>query len=378
MLTILVAQLGNNNKLNLIGLSREELEKEMISIGEKKFRTKQLWHWLYFRGKINFSEMTTLSKELRNKLDENYTIKRPTVVKDLKSSDKTRKWLLRFEDGNEIETVYIPEEDRGAVCISAQIGCAVGCKFCNTGTQALVRNLTAGEIVSQFMAAKDACNEWPTESEKGSSSASMSPRLLSNIVLMGMGEPLHNYDNVIKAMKILMDPEGVAMSKRRITLSTSGVVPKIKNLATDLGTKLAISLHAPNDEIRSRIMPINKKYPIKKLMQACKDYQEASGNRQYITFEYLMLKGINDQDEHARELVKLVKNMEVKFNLIPFNPWEGCEYECSSNNRIRRFTKILEDAYIAAPIRQARGQDILAACGQLKSTSKKEKKCKCD
>jgi 23S rRNA (adenine2503-C2)-methyltransferase len=357
-----------NNKINLLGLSQKEVGEEIKSIGEQSFRAKQLWHWIYIRGEQDFNNMTTLSKDLRAKLSEKYTVQRPTIVKDLKSEDTTRKWLLRFNDGHEIETVYIPDEGRGAVCVSSQVGCAVGCTFCNTGTQSLVRNLTPEEIVSQYMAAKDACEQWPKETGKISVPA---PRLLSNIVIMGMGEPLHNYDNVVKAMKILMDPDGIAMSRRRITLSTSGIVPKIRPLANDLGTNLAISLHAPNDEIRSKIMPINKKYPIKEILDACKDYQNIIGNRQYITLEYLMLKDINDQDEHAKQLVKLVKGMEVKFNIIPFNPWPGCQYECPSNNRIRKFVKILEDAYIATPIRKARGQDILAACGQLKSDSKK-------
>lgn len=349
----------------LVGLSRQELLDEIIDIKEKPFRVKQIWQWIYNKGVIDFSKMTTLSKGLQQKLQENYTITHPTRVVEKTASDKTRKWLMRFSDGNEVETVYIPEEDRGAVCLSTQIGCAQGCKFCHTGTQKMLRNLTAGEIVGQFMSARDSYGEWPSLTDE--------TRYLSNIVVMGMGEPLYNYDNLVKAIRIITDGEGLAISKRRITVSTAGMAEKIPNLATDLGVKLAVSLHAPNDDIRNEIMPINRKYPLKDLIQACKYYQQLSERRQYITMEYVLIKGINDSVENAKELISLVKGLEVKFNLIPFNPWEGCNFQPSSRNAIYRFAKILEDAYFPAPIRQTRGQEIMAACGQLKSVSSQKK-----
>lgn len=345
--------------IDLIGLSREDLLAEMEAMGEKPFRVKQIWHWLYNKGVTDFSKMSTLAKPLQARLAEKYLISRPQVITEKNSTDGTRKWLLRFADGKEVETVYIPEEDRGAVCLSTQVGCQMGCRFCHTGTQGFQRNLTAGEIVGQFLAARDSYGEWPTPVDE--------TRYLSNIVVMGMGEPLNNYDELVKAMRIIMDGEGLAISKRRITVSTSGIADKIPNLAKDLGVRLAISLHAPNDTIRNQIMPINRKYPLAVLINACKEYQRLCEHRQYITMEYVMLKGINDSPENARELIQLVKGLEVKFNLIPFNPWEGCVFEPSSNNTIHKFAKILEDAYFAAPIRQSRGQDIMAACGQLKS-----------
>ena len=345
--------------IDLIGLSREDLLAEMTAMGEKPFRVKQIWHWLYNKGVTDFSKMSTLAKPLQARLAEKYLISRPQVITEKNSTDGTRKWLLRFADGKEVETVYIPEEDRGAVCLSTQVGCHMGCRFCHTGTQGFQRNLTAGEIVGQFLAARDSYGEWPTPVDE--------TRYLSNIVVMGMGEPLNNYDELVKAMRIIMDGEGLAISKRRITVSTSGIADKIPNLAKDLGVRLAISLHAPNDTIRNQIMPINRKYPLAVLINACKEYQRLCEHRQYITMEYVMLKGINDSPENARELIQLVKGLEVKFNLIPFNPWEGCVFEPSSNNTIHKFAKILEDAYFAAPIRQSRGQDIMAACGQLKS-----------
>ena len=345
--------------IDLIGLSREDVLAEMTAMGEKPFRVKQIWHWLYNKGVTDFSKMSTLAKPLQARLAEKYLISRPQVITEKNSTDGTRKWLLRFADGKEVETVYIPEEDRGAVCLSTQVGCQMGCRFCHTGTQGFQRNLTAGEIVGQFLAARDSYGEWPTPVDE--------TRYLSNIVVMGMGEPLNNYDELVKAMRIIMDGEGLAISKRRITVSTSGIADKIPNLAKDLGVRLAISLHAPNDTIRNQIMPINRKYPLAVLINACKEYQRLCEHRQYITMEYVMLKGINDSPENARELIQLVKGLEVKFNLIPFNPWEGCVFEPSSNNTIHKFAKILEDAYFAAPIRQSRGQDIMAACGQLKS-----------
>ena len=346
---------------NLIGLSKEELAEEMAAFGEKPFRAKQLWQWIYFRGESDFDKMSNLSKDLRAKLKENYTLQRPKIVAEQISKDKTHKWLLEFDDGERIETVYIPEEDRGAVCISTQVGCAVGCKFCHTGSQKITRNLTAGEIVAQFMIARDAYGEWPSPTNE--------TRYLSNIVVMGMGEPLHNKENTFKALKILSDGDGIAISKRRITLSTSGIAPNIEAVAKEVGVKLAISLHAPNNEKRSQIMPINNRYKIEDVLAACQKYQDIMGMSRMITFEYLMLKDFNDSADDAKELIALMKkfNLGAKFNLIPFNPWPGCNFEPSSNNKVHAFSKILEAAGFEAPIRVARGQDILAACGQLKS-----------
>ena len=348
-------------KKELTDLSFDELLAELETFGEKKFRAKQLWQWIYFHGKTDFSEMTSFSKELREKLSENYTITRPKIVTEQISSDGTRKWLLEFADGQRVETVYIPEEDRGAICVSTQVGCGVGCKFCHTGSQRITRNLTAGEIVSQFLVARDVYGEW-------SSPSNGALRKLSNVVVMGMGEPLHNTENTIKALNILTDGEGVALSKRRITLSTSGIAPKMVLIAKETGVKLAVSLHAPNNEKRTSIMPINKQYPIEEVLKACQEYQKVVTSR-YITFEYLMLKDVNDSLEDAKELVALMKKFRIgaKFNLIAFNPWPGCGFEPSSNNKIRAFSAELEKGGFAAPIRVARGQDILAACGQLKS-----------
>lgn len=350
--------------MNLIGLSREELREELEKLGERPFRAKQLWHWIYFQGKRRFDEMTTLAKDLRRKLtDCGYTLDRPQIVREQNAADRTRKWLFKFDDGQAVETVYIPEEDRGAVCLSTQVGCPNGCKFCHTGSQKFARNLTAGEFVAQFMAARDSYGEWPSPSHD--------IRYLSNIVVMGMGEPLLNYENVKKGLQIIMDGEGIAISKRRITLSTSGVAPIIPRIAEDLGVKLAVSLHAPTNEIRDRIMPINRKYPLEELIAACKKFQEIGGTRQYITMEYVMLDGVNDSDADARELMRLVKGLAVKFNLIPFNEWQGCPFKCSPQKRIRRFSSLLEEHNYAAPVRQSRGQEIMAACGQLKSAAAK-------
>lgn len=348
------------DKIELLGLSKEEIAEQIAKLGEKPFRAKQLWQWLYYHGISDFEKMTSFSKDLRAKLAENFTITRPQIVTEQISVDKTHKWLLEFADGQRVEMVYIPEEDRGAVCISTQVGCAMGCRFCHTGSQKLTRNLTAGEIVGQFMVARDVYNEWPTKTDEN--------RMLSNIVVMGMGEPLQNVENVIKAMNIITDGEGIAVSRRRITLSTSGIAPKIVEVAEATGVRLAISLHAPTDEIRSQIMPINKKYPLAEVMKACQDYQSKDGSR-YITFEYLMLNGVNDSIENANQLINLMKKYQInaKFNLIAFNPWPGCGFEPSSNNRIHAFAKVLNHAGYAAPIRTPRGQDILAACGQLKS-----------
>ena len=348
------------DKTELLGLSKEELAEQINKLGEKPFRAKQLWQWLYYHGVSDFEKMTSFSKDLRAKLAENFTITRPKIVTEQISIDKTHKWLLELADGQRVEMVYIPEEDRGAVCISTQVGCAMGCRFCHTGSQKLTRNLTAGEIVGQFMVARDVYNEWPTKTDEN--------RMLSNIVVMGMGEPLQNVENVIKAMNIITDGDGIAVSRRRITLSTSGIAPKIVEVAEATGVRLAISLHAPTDEIRSQIMPINKKYPLAEVMKACQDYQSKDGSR-YITFEYLMLNGVNDSIENANQLINLMKKYQInaKFNLIAFNPWPGCGFEPSSNNRIHAFAKVLNHAGYAAPIRTPRGQDILAACGQLKS-----------
>ena len=344
----------------IIGLSKDELVAALVEMGEKTFRAKQVWQWLYVQGAKSFDEMTNLSKELRAKLAEQFILSRPKIITEQISSDKTHKWLLEFSDGQRIETVFIPEDERGAVCVSTQVGCAVGCKFCHTGSQKITRNLTAGEIISQFMLVKDMYGEWPSSSQEN--------RLVSNIVVMGMGEPLHNVDNVIKALNIATDQDGLAVSKRRVTLSTSGIVPHMSRIARETGVKLAISLHAPNNAKRSQIMPINDRYPIEDILKACQDYQKIVTSR-YITFEYLMLDHFNDTLQDAHELIDLMKqyNIGAKFNLIPFNPWPGCDFKPSSNNRVYAFSRELEKAGFAAPIRTARGQDILAACGQLKS-----------
>ena len=347
---------------NLAGISREELNAELASIGEKPFRTKQLWHWIYYQGETDFAQMTTLSKSLRTRLAETYEIRRPEVSDLQTSEDRTQKWLVRFGDNQEAESVYIPEDDRGAICISSQVGCTLTCTFCRTGTQKLVRNLTAPEIVGQFMLARDFYGEWPTPREGG--------RLISNIVMMGMGEPLLNYDNVVKALKIIMDNEGIALSKRRITLSTSGIVPMMHRCGEDLGVNLAVSLHAVHDDLRDILVPINRRYPIADLLAACRSYPGANNARR-ITFEYVMLKGVNDSLADARELVHLLKGIPAKLNLIPFNGWAGAPYECSSNNQMHRFAEILNKGGFSAPIRVPRGRDILAACGQLRSRSER-------
>ncbi|MDV7341127.1 23S rRNA (adenine(2503)-C(2))-methyltransferase RlmN [Terasakiella sp. A23] len=352
----------SDTRTDLVGLDRNELKAEMERIGEKAFRAKQLWQWIYHRGVTDFTQMSNISKSLHGKLADHFYISRPHVSEELTSKDRTRKWLFKFDDANEAETVFIPEEDRGAVCISSQVGCTLTCKFCHTGTQLLVRNLSTAEIVGQFMAARDSYGEWP--------SPPGDKRLLSNIVLMGMGEPLYNYDNVVKALKILMDQEGISLSKRRITLSTSGVVPEIRRLGQEADVELAISLHSPVDDVRNEIMPINKKYPLAELMAAVKDYPAATNARR-VTFEYVMLKGINDSEADARALTRLVKDIPCKFNLIPFNPWPGSNYECSGKKAQKKFVEILNRAGYTATIRVTRGQDILAACGQLKSESER-------
>ena len=347
----------------LIGLERAELAQRLAATGEPAFRARQIWHWIYYRGARDFASMTSLSKDLRQRLDAAFTLERPAVASEQRSADGTRKWLLRFGDGNQAETVFIPEEDRGALCVSSQVGCTLTCRFCHTGTQRLVRNLTAGEIVGQFLVARDAYGEWP--SPRGE-------RLLSNIVLMGMGEPLFNYDNVAAALRIIMDPEGIAISRRRITLSTSGVVPMIGRVGAELGVKLAISLHAVTDDLRDVLVPINRKYPIEDLLQACRAYPGADNARR-ITFEYVMLKGVNDSPADARALARLVAGIPAKFNLIPFNPWPGAPYECSTDAAMRSFAEILNAAGYTAPLRTPRGRDIMAACGQLRSASERQR-----
>jgi 23S rRNA (adenine2503-C2)-methyltransferase len=353
---------STETRTNLVGLSREALIEAFKALDEKPFRAKQVWHWIYHQGATDFAAMTDLSKALRAKIENHFVVARPGIAREQTSTDGTRKWLMQFADGQKAETVFIPDDDRGAVCISSQVGCTLTCRFCHTGTQRLVRNLTPAEIVGQFMVARDSYGEWPTPNDER--------RLLSNIVLMGMGEPLYNFDNVATAMKIVMADDGIALGRRRITLSTSGVVPEIRRCGAELNVNLAISLHAPDDDTRSVIMPINKKYPLKELMQACRDYPGASNARR-ITFEYVMLKGMNDTPAHARALLKLVKGIPCKFNLIPFNPWPGTPYECSDAATVERFAETLWDAGYSAPIRTPRGRDILAACGQLKTDSEK-------
>ncbi len=351
----------------LIGLSREELDAELRAIGEPAFRARQLWHWIYHRGTSDFHSMTSLAKSFRAALAERYTLDRPHPSSDLKSVDGTRKWLLRLKDGNEVETVHIPEEDRGTLCVSSQVGCTLTCRFCHTGTQRLVRNLDAGEIVGQLMLARDGLDDWNTGQKSADGEDN---RKISNIVMMGMGEPLYNFDNVAKALKIAMDHEGLSLSRRRITLSTSGVVPMIQRCGAEIGVNLAISLHAVRDDLRDELVPLNKKYPIKELLDACRTYPGAHNARR-ITFEYVMLKGINDSPAEALELVRLLKGIPAKVNLIPFNPWPGAPYECSSDAAIQKFSDIVFQAGYSSPVRTPRGRDIFAACGQLKSASEK-------
>lgn len=358
------------DKLNILGLDRAELKAAIANIGvpekQVRMRSTQVWHWLYHRGVSSFADMTNVSKDMRAKLEEHFTIDRPEIVEAQYSNDGTRKYLIRFADGNEAETVYIPEEDRGTLCVSSQVGCTLNCKFCHTGTMRLVRNLTAAEIVAQLMIARDDLGEWENPTEG---------RRVTNIVMMGMGEPLYNFDNVKKALEIIMDEEGIQLSRRRITLSTSGVVPHMERCGQEIGVNLAVSLHAVRDDVRTEIMPINKKYSLAQVLQACADYPGAHNARR-ITFEYAMLRGVNDSDADARELVRLIRRYKLpaKVNLIPFNPWPGTEYECSDWTQIQRFSDIVYEGGISAPIRTPRGRDIMAACGQLKSASEKKSK----
>ncbi|MGB2497262.1 MAG: 23S rRNA (adenine(2503)-C(2))-methyltransferase RlmN [Planktomarina sp.] len=363
--------------INVVGLTREALKEALIAAGspekQVKMRLGQLWQWIYEKGVRDFEQMTNLSKDYRAFLAEHFVIAIPEVVSKQVSTDGTRKYLVRIAGGHEVETVYIPESDRGTLCISSQVGCTLTCSFCHTGTQKLVRNLTAGEIIGQVMLARDDLGEWPAPGRNPATSA----RLLSNIVLMGMGEPLYNFENVRDAMKIAMDPEGIQLSRRRITLSTSGVVPEIARTATEIGCLLAVSFHATTDAVRDKLVPINKRWNIEALLEALRDYPKAS-NSERITFEYVMLKGINDSDADAHRLVELIKGIPAKVNLIPFNPWPGAPYERSSNNRINAFSEIVYQAGYASPVRKPRGEDIFAACGQLKSATERARKSRKD
>ncbi|WP_439815316.1 23S rRNA (adenine(2503)-C(2))-methyltransferase RlmN [Zavarzinia sp. CC-PAN008] len=365
-----IAPAERDARVDLIGLTREQIAASLSALGEDRalaMRANQIWHWLYHRGVTSFEAMSTLSKALRVKLAEGARISRPEIVRAQVSVDGTRKWLLRFADGELAETVYIPDADpeagRGTLCVSSQVGCTLTCKFCHTGTQRLVRNLTPAEIVGQVLVARDELGEWPSPTEG---------RLLSNIVMMGMGEPLYNFENVSTALKIVMDNEGIALSRRRITLSTAGVVPMIERCGAELGVSLAISLHAVTDAVRNEIVPLNKKYPIAELMAACRAYPGLNNARR-ITFEYVMLKDVNDSPADARALVKLIRGIPAKVNLIPFNPWPGSPYERSTPEAIKAFSEIVFAAGYASPVRTPRGEDIMAACGQLKSDSIKQK-----
>jgi 23S rRNA (adenine2503-C2)-methyltransferase len=359
--------------INLVGLPRIELLDALIEAGtnakKAKMRAGQIWQWIYQKGVREFDQMTNLSKDYRTFLKERFVVMVPEVVSKQVSVDGTRKYLIRIAGGHEVETVYIPEKDRGTLCISSQVGCTLTCSFCHTGTQKLVRNLTAGEIIGQVMLARDDLNEWPEPGRNPVNTA----RLLSNIVLMGMGEPLYNFDNVRDAMKIAMDPEGISLSRRRITLSTSGVVPEIARTATEIGCLLAISFHATTNEVRNKLVPINKRWNLDTLLEALREYPKVS-NSERITFEYVMLKDINDSDADAHRLVDLIKGIPAKVNLIPFNPWPGAPYERSTNNRIRAFSEIIYQAGYASPVRKPRGEDIFAACGQLKSATERERR----
>jgi 23S rRNA (adenine2503-C2)-methyltransferase len=368
-------------KRSLAGLDRSALAQALAEIGvperERRMRVSQLWQWIYFRGVRDFETMTNVSKELRTRLAEHFTLERPEVVVEQVSTDGTRKWLIRLpadtpgEKPHDIEAVYIPESDRGTLCISSQVGCTLNCTFCHTGTQKLVRNLYASEIVAQVMIARDRLGEWPGDTRaEGTASEAEAPRLITNVVFMGMGEPLYNFDGVKEAIDTIADGEGVSIGKRRITVSTSGVVPMIEPLGNDVGAMLAISLHATRDDLRDELVPLNKKYPIKELLDACRAYPGASNSRR-ITFEYVMLKGVNDTPKDAKELVKLLKGISAKINLIPFNPWPGTKYECSDWETIEQFSEIVFTAGYASPVRTPRGRDILAACGQLKSETQK-------
>jgi len=368
------------DKPSLVGLTRAQLAKLLDAIGvpetQCKMRVQQLWHWIYFRGFTEFDQMSSLSKELRAKLAQHFTLERPQVMAEQISVDGTRKWLLRLpgevpgERPHEVECVYIPDTERGTLCVSSQVGCTLTCSFCHTGTQRFVRNLTSDEIVGQVMVARDRLGDWPGGTRPTDSVIPSGDRCVTNIVLMGMGEPLYNLDSVRDALLVVQDGEGIGISKRRITLSTSGVVPMIARVGAEIGCMLAVSLHATNDELRNQLVPLNRKYPIAQLLEACRNYPGVSNARR-ITFEYVMLKGVNDSIEDAKALVRLLKGIPAKINLIPFNPWPGSKYECSDWEQIERFSQVGFDAGYASPVRTPRGRDILAACGQLKSATEK-------
>jgi len=383
-----------DGRVDLLGLPRPRIAEIFAEAGlepqQAKLRAKQVYHWIYHRGVTDFEAMTDIAKTMRPWLAERFVIGRPEIVVSQHSEDGTRKWLLRTDDGHEFEMVFIPDADRGTLCVSSQVGCTLNCRFCHTGTMRLVRNLTPGEIVGQVMLARDALGEWPKAGQADLAALTdelvddeggYSPdgRLLTNIVMMGMGEPLYNFDNVKGALKLVMDGDGLALSKRRITLSTSGVVPMMEKCGEEIGVNLAVSLHAVTKEVRDEIVPINRKYGIEELLQACADYPGASNSRR-ITFEYVMLKDKNDTDEHAHELVRLLRqyNLPAKVNLIPFNPWPGAIYECSTPERIRQFSNIIFEAGISAPVRTPRGRDIDAACGQLKTSAQKMSRAELD
>ena len=372
------------DKPSLVGLTRAQLAALLGAVGvaeaQRKMRVQQLWHWIYFRGLTSFEAMTSVSKELRAELAQRFTLDRPEVVAEQVSVDGTRKWLLRLpgetqstgigERPHEVECVYIPDTDRGTLCVSSQVGCTLTCSFCHTGTQRLVRNLTAGEIVGQVIMARDRLGDWPGATRPTDGVVPTGDRCISNIVMMGMGEPLYNLDAVRDALLIVADGDGIAISKRRITLSTSGVVPNIERAGAEIGCMLAVSLHAVRDELRNELVPLNRKYPIAQLLEACRNYPGVS-NAKRITFEYVMLKGINDSIDDAKALVRLLKGIPAKINLIPFNPWPGSKYECSDWEQIEKFSQVVFDAGYASPVRTPRGRDILAACGQLKSATEK-------
>ena len=378
-----------DGRVDLLGLPRPRIAELFVEAGldakAAKLRAKQVFHWLYHRGVTEFEAMTDIAKTMRPWLAARFVIGRPEVVVAQHSEDGTRKWLLRTDDGHEFEMVFIPDADRGTLCVSSQVGCTLNCRFCHTGTMRLVRNLTPGEIVGQVMLARDELGEWPKgamaglDEDEDEGSYTSDGRLLTNIVMMGMGEPLYNFDNVRDALRLVMDGDGLALSKRRITLSTSGVVPMMARCGEEIGVNLAVSLHAVTKDIRDEIVPINRKFGIDELLAACASYPGASNARR-ITFEYVMLKDKNDSDDHARELVRLIKQYKLpaKVNLIPFNPWPGAIYECSSPERIRRFSDIVFEAGISAPVRTPRGRDIDAACGQLKTAAQKLSRAELD
>jgi 23S rRNA (adenine2503-C2)-methyltransferase len=386
-----------DGRVDLLGLARDQIRAVLESAGlepkQAKLRAKQLFHWLYHRGETDFEKMTDLAKPMRGWMADRFIVGRPQVVEAQVSSDGTRKWLLRSDDGQDYEMVFIPDADRGTLCVSSQVGCTLNCRFCHTGTMRLVRNLTPGEIVGQVMLARDALGEWPKGNMGGSMASAIEDededddapqytadgRMLTNIVMMGMGEPLYNFDHVRDALKVVMDGDGLALSKRRITLSTSGVVPMMARAGEEIGVNLAVSLHAVTKDVRDELVPLNRKYGIEELLQACADYPGANNARR-ITFEYVMIKNKNDSDADAHELVRLLRQFRLpaKVNLIPFNPWPGTDYECSTPERIRRFSDIVFEGGISAPVRTPRGRDIMAACGQLKSASEKKSRAELD